>query len=81
MVLRHGDAMTVTMKQFQAQLHSDLGRAVLWGCNGQYPGPTFEVRSGETVRVNWVNELPVRHYLPVDFGRGELWPRCGICLK
>ena len=29
----------------------------LWGYDGQYPGPTFEVRPGEPVTVRWTNAL------------------------
>jgi spore coat protein A len=43
----------------------------LWGYDGQYPGPTFEVRRGEPVSVRWINALaadgrPLPHLLPVD---------------
>jgi FtsP/CotA-like multicopper oxidase with cupredoxin domain len=30
------------------------------------PGPTLEVRSGQPVLVEWSNELPTRHFLPID---------------
>ena len=30
------------------------------------PGPTFEVRSGKPVIVEWANDLPQRHFLPID---------------
>src|SRR6202012_3164499 len=29
-------------------------------------GPTFEVRRGEPILVEWANELPQRHFLPID---------------
>ena len=32
------------------------------------PGPTIEVRSGNGVLVEWENQLPERHYLPIDHG-------------
>ena len=43
----------------------------LWGYDGQYPGPTFEVRGGEPVTVRWINALAadgraLPHLLPVD---------------
>jgi spore coat protein A len=30
------------------------------------PGPTFETRSNQGLIVEWVNELPERHFLPID---------------
>jgi spore coat protein A len=43
----------------------------LWGYDGRYPGPTFDVRSGEPVTVRWANALAAEgralpHLLPVD---------------
>jgi len=36
----------------------DGGKLRVWAYNGQVPGPTFRVRLGETVRVNFTNRLP-----------------------
>jgi spore coat protein A, manganese oxidase len=33
----------VTMQQVKQQLHRDLPPTTVWGYNGMYPGPTFEV--------------------------------------
>lgn len=57
----------VRMNQFKQKLHRDLPETWLWGYNGIYPGPTFEVLRNERVRVHWINELPINHHiLPVD---------------
>jgi spore coat protein A len=56
----------VTMKEFSQKLHRDLGPTRLWGYNGTYPGPTFDVMTNQTVFVKWINELPTKHFLPVD---------------
>jgi spore coat protein A len=56
----------VTMKEFSQKLHRDLGPTHLWGYNGTYPGPTFDVMNDETVFVKWINDLPNKHFLPVD---------------
>src|SRR6476620_3290295 len=31
-----------------------------------YPGPTFDVIKGETSFVKWMNDLPAKHFLPID---------------
>ncbi len=36
------------------------------GLGGTVPGPTFEARSGEAIVVEWPNELPLKHFLPID---------------
>ncbi len=39
---------------------------VLWGYAASSPGPTLETRSGHGLLVEWVNELPDKHFLPID---------------
>ncbi|WP_026695866.1 multicopper oxidase family protein [Peribacillus kribbensis] len=56
----------VTMKQAKQKLHRDLPPATVWGYNGMYPGPTFEVRRNQPILVKWKNKLPAEHFLPVD---------------
>lgn len=56
----------VTMKQFQQKLHRDLPPTTVWGYNGLYPGPTFEVQRNHPIWVQWENELPFKHLLPID---------------
>jgi spore coat protein A, manganese oxidase len=62
----------VSISQFQQQLHSHLPPTTLWGYNGMYPGPTFDVERDETIKVRWTNNLvdasgqPLAHFLPYD---------------
>jgi spore coat protein A len=56
----------VEMRQFESRLHRDLKPTRLWGYASTSPGPTFETRSGQGLLVEWVNELPETHFLPVD---------------
>lgn len=56
----------VAMKQVRQQLHRDLPPTTVWGYNGMYPGPTFEVRRNHPILVRWGNHLPFEHLLPVD---------------
>jgi spore coat protein A len=57
----------VRLKEFRQKLHRDLPPTRLWGNEGnKYPGPTIETRRNELVRVLWLNQLPLRHLLPVD---------------
>jgi spore coat protein A len=56
----------VKMRPLQQKLHRDLPATALWGYNGMYPGPTFEVRRGKPIAVKWENQLPGTHFLPID---------------
>ncbi len=63
---QHAEAVHVKMHPFQHKVHRDLPPTNLWGYNGTWPGPTFEVRKGQPLSVKWTNALPTKHFLPID---------------
>jgi spore coat protein A, manganese oxidase len=56
----------VAMRAASAKVHRDLPPTNLWTYGGVMPGVQFEARSGEGLLVEWANELPQRHFLPID---------------
>jgi len=61
----------LAMRPFEMKIHRDLKPTRMWGFSSQgfnsgFPGPTFDVRSGQDILVEWVNELPGKHFLPID---------------
>lgn len=56
----------VPMRQLECKLHRDLPPARLWCYGSASPGPTFETRSGQPLLIEWPNELPAKHFLPID---------------
>ncbi len=60
------DYHRVAMRQTEARVHRDLPPVKVWSYGGTVPGPTLEARSGRGILVEWVNELPARHFLPID---------------
>jgi len=56
----------VAMREFQGKVHRDMRPTTFWGYGASCPGPTFEVRRGEPILVEWANELPPKHFLPID---------------
>jgi spore coat protein A len=56
----------VTMREASVQVHRDVPPTRMWTYEGSMPGPTIETRSGAGLLVEWVNELPARHFLPID---------------
>jgi spore coat protein A len=59
--------VTIRMGAFRQKIHRDLPPSTLWGYNGSWPGPTIEVQRDQPFSVLWVNALPTRHFLPLDF--------------
>lgn len=54
------------MRPLVTKVHRDLPPTRMWGFEACFPGPTIEARCGEPLCIEWVNELPHEHFLPVD---------------
>src|SRR5262249_5798406 len=37
-----------------------------WSFGSTFPGPTIEVRRGHPIQIEWINQLPLHHFLPID---------------
>jgi spore coat protein A, manganese oxidase len=56
----------IGMHEAQVRIHRDVPPTRMWGYDGVVPGPTFDVRAGHPLLIEWSNELPTRHFLPID---------------
>jgi spore coat protein A, manganese oxidase len=56
----------IAMREIRSKLHRDLKATRQWGYGASSPGPTFDVRNGQGILVEWKNDLPVKHFLPID---------------
>jgi len=56
----------ISMLETKHKFHRYFPPTKIWGYNGTYPGPTIEVMKDTPVKVKWINELPNKHFLPVD---------------
>ncbi len=56
----------IAMREVLQSVHRDLPPTRVWTYGGTLPGPTLETRSGQGVLIEWANELPERHFLPID---------------
>jgi spore coat protein A, manganese oxidase len=59
-------AYRVAARAVTQRLHRDLPATPLWAYGGSVPGVMFDVRAGEGVLIEWANELPSKHFLPID---------------
>jgi spore coat protein A, manganese oxidase len=66
-VARKSARYRIVMGEFESKVHRDLPPTRQWGYDGCSPGPTIETRAGEPVTIEWVNQLPAKHLLPVDY--------------
>lgn len=49
--------------QFNHTIHSDVPAVPMWGYNGQYPGPTFQIWQDEYISVKYTSKLPTEHII------------------
>jgi spore coat protein A len=56
----------LAMRQVKTKVHRDLQPTRMWGFGSSSPGPTLETRSGQGLWIEWVNDLPRTHFLPID---------------
>ena len=56
----------LAMRQIESQVHRDVKPTRCWGIGSSSPGPTLETQKGTGMLVEWANELPGAHFLPID---------------
>ena len=56
----------IGMREMRVKVHRDLPPTRVWSYGASWPGPAIETRSGKPIAVEWSNELPSRHFLPID---------------
>ncbi len=56
----------IPLHEIQRKVHRDIAATRFWAFGSSVPGPTIETRSGEGLLVDWPNELPAKHFLPID---------------
>jgi len=56
----------LAMLALEAKVHRDVKPTRFWAIGSSFPGPTLETRTGQGIFVEWANELPTMHPLPID---------------
>ena len=79
----HARPLRVTMREIHAKVHRDVPPTRMWSYGSTALAPLLELRSGQAARVEWVNALPTKHFLPVDYslhGCGHDVPEVRACV-
>jgi len=56
----------IPMREMERRIHPSLPPTRTWGFGATSPGPTIEAKRGQPIFVEWMNELPTEHFLPID---------------
>jgi spore coat protein A len=78
----HG-RIRIAMREIHAQVHRDVPPTRMWSYGPTALAPLIEARSGEPLHVEWVNQLPAHHFLPIDYslhGCGHDIPEVRACV-
>jgi len=79
----------IAMREIHAKVHRDVAPTRMWvysdlaNRNSTALAPLLEARSGHPLHVEWINQLPTKHFLPVDFslhGCGHDIPEVRACV-
>jgi spore coat protein A len=75
--------LRIPMREVHAKVHRDVPPTRFWSYGDTALAPLIEARSGHPLSVEWVNQLPAKHFLPVDFslhGCGHDIPEVRACV-
>lgn len=62
-----GSYYEINMLKAKHQFHKNFPYTEIWGYNGITPGPTIEAKKDVTTYVKYLNKLPYKHFLPIDY--------------
>jgi len=66
MGVAHPGKLRITMREIQAKVHRDVPPTLMWSYGPTALAPIIEARSGQPLEIEWVNNLPTKHFLPID---------------
>jgi spore coat protein A, manganese oxidase len=58
--------LRIEMREIHAKVHRDLPLTRMWSYGPTALGPVVEARSNHPLQIDWVNDLPTTHFLPID---------------
>ena len=62
----HPHKLRITMREIHAKVHRDIPATRQWSYGDTALAPLIDARAGHPLEVEWVNNLPTQHFLPID---------------
>ena len=59
--------LRIAMREIHAKVHRDVPPTRMWSYGPTALAPLIDVRCGQPLSVEWVNNLPRHHFLPIDY--------------
>ena len=58
--------LRIAMREIHARVHRDMPPTRMWSYGPTPLGTIVEARSGHPLQIEWINNLPTAHFLPID---------------
>ena len=58
--------LRISMREIHARVHRDVPPTRLWSYGGTALAPLIEAQAHQPLQIEWVNNLPTQHFLPID---------------
>jgi len=62
----HPHKLRIAMREIHAKVHPDVPPTRMWSYGPTPLAPLIDVRAHQQLQVEWVNQLPTQHFLPID---------------
>jgi spore coat protein A len=62
----HPHRLRITMREIHAKVHRDIPATRMWSYGDTPLAPLIDVRTHQPLQIEWVNQLPTQHFLPID---------------
>jgi len=62
----HPHNLRITMREIHTKVHRDVPATRMWSYGPTALAPIIDVRTHQQLQVEWVNQLPTKHFLPID---------------
>jgi spore coat protein A len=59
--------LRIAMREIHAKVHRDVPPTRMWSYGPTALAPLIDARCGQPLSVEWVNNLPQHHFLPIDY--------------
>lgn len=79
---KHGK-LRIAMREIHQKIHRDVPPTRMWSYSDTTLAPLIEARSNQPLQIEWVNQLPTKHFLPIDYslhGCGHDVPDVRACV-
>jgi spore coat protein A len=62
----YNHTLRIAMREIHARVHRDIPPTRMWSYGPTPLAPLIEARTHQPLHIEWINQLPTQHFLPID---------------